>query len=41
MFPGTGVRNRSVTAAESGRIVVDPKTGDGVFEYRGRTEAAR
>ena len=39
--PGAAARTRTVTAAENGRIVVDPKTGDGVFEYRGQTEAGR
>ena len=38
---GTGARTRTVAAAETGRVVVDPKTGDGVFEYRGQVEAAR
>lgn len=41
IVPGTGSRTRTLTAAETGRIVVDPKTGDGVFEYRGQMEAAR
>jgi hypothetical protein len=41
--PGTRAQARAALALESGggRIVVDPTTGDGVFEVRGRMEAAR
>jgi len=39
--PAAESRSRNLTAGESGRIVVDPTTGDGVFEYRGHVEPAR
>jgi len=41
MAPGAASKSRRLAAAENGRIVVDPNTGDGVFEYRGQVEAAR
>lgn len=39
--PVAASRSRSLAAAENGRIVVDPNTGAGVFEYRGQVEVTR